>query len=175
MLNFELKIIFCRFRRGFQKAFSCCPFMHYTDIDSSSAKNLQTQGRRNQQAYSATGLPEMNTRVTRNGNEFWFYKDYFTLLLYHKNAIYIKHYIIIKLETNYNIIILFVLCSRIINCCSHPTLYAFKWQCQKAKQQQQKYYFEIKFSRGRSLWIQRTTLINVRISQKLCYFRNKIV
>ncbi|CAG7731935.1 unnamed protein product [Allacma fusca] len=66
-------IIYCwmnaRFRRGFQQVFSCCPFVHYSDIEGNPAHVMREGTRRDLTSrYSVTGSLEMQTRISRNGN-----------------------------------------------------------------------------------------------------------
>ncbi|ODN06402.1 Tachykinin-like peptide receptor 99D [Orchesella cincta] len=65
-------IIYCwmnnRFRRGFQQVFRWCPFVHYSEVEGTTAYMMHTQRERETTRYSVTGSPEYNsTRVSRNG------------------------------------------------------------------------------------------------------------
>ncbi|XP_021956485.1 tachykinin-like peptides receptor 99D [Folsomia candida] len=70
-------IIYCwfvsRFRRGFQKVFRWCPFIHYSEVEGTTGVVLYPETNRRFRAettrYSVSGSPENeNARVTTNGS-----------------------------------------------------------------------------------------------------------
>lgn len=63
-----LWFLLCRFRRGFQQVFRWCPFVHYSEVETTTTYMMHTQRERETTRYSVTGSPELQlTRVSRNG------------------------------------------------------------------------------------------------------------